>query len=222
MDEWMDISLYVNDIVPQCRTVLMVINELKLKFDIRQVNLEKKEHLTETFLKINPLHTIPVLKEHEFVLTDSHAIACYVIDDLSNYEYSLYPKDLQVRAQINQYLMFEAATMFPLVKQTLLPIILGQQSPITKEKLDGCKEAFSYLNKLLEGKKWLVGKYYTVADISCVTLASSISVLVDMDQYPNVKDWLKRCEDEMTTYEEFNVPGLKKLHPLLTSALPKS
>ncbi|XP_033177462.1 glutathione S-transferase 1 isoform X1 [Bombus impatiens] len=223
MDDWMEISIYVNDITPQCRTVLMVINELKLKFDIRQISLEKKEHLSEAFLKINPLHTIPVLKENDFVLMDSHAIACYVIDDLSNYEYSLYPKDLQIRAQVNQYLIFEAATMFPLVKHTLLPIILGQESTITEEKLNGCKEAFSYLDKILEGKKkWLVGKSYTVADISCVTLASSISVLVDMDQYPNVKAWLKRCEEEISSYKEWNVPGLKKLHPLLISALPKS
>lgn len=48
----MDIALYVNDITPQCRTVLMVINELKLKLDIREISLEKKEHLTEKFLKV--------------------------------------------------------------------------------------------------------------------------------------------------------------------------
>lgn len=48
----MEISIYVNDITPQCRTVLMVINELKLKFDIRQISLEKKEHLSEAFLKV--------------------------------------------------------------------------------------------------------------------------------------------------------------------------
>lgn len=48
----MDIVLYVNDITPQSRTVLMVVNELKLKFDIREISLEKKEHLSEKFLKV--------------------------------------------------------------------------------------------------------------------------------------------------------------------------
>lgn len=58
--------------------------------------------------------------------------------------------------------------------------MLGQKSSISKEMLDGCKEAYSYLDKLLEGKKWLVGKSYTLADISCVTVASSISVSYSM------------------------------------------
>lgn len=54
--------------------------------------------------------------------------------------------------------------------------MLGQKSSISKEMLDGCKEAYSCLDKLLEGKKWLVGNSYTLADINCVTVASSISV----------------------------------------------
>ncbi|XP_050582722.1 glutathione S-transferase 1-like isoform X3 [Bombus affinis] len=222
MKEWPEVIIYQNDISPHCRTVLMVIKELGLNVTFREINLAKKEHLSGEFLKMNPLHTIPVMEERGYVLIDSHAISCYIIDDLSDYDYSLYPKDLQVRALVNQYLMIEAATLFPLVKHTIVPIMLGQKSSISKEMLDGCKEAYSYLDKLLEGKKWLVGKSYTLADISCVTVASSISVLLDVDQYPNVKAWIKSCEDEISSYNECNVPGLKKLHARLRAALPSS
>lgn len=223
LDEDLDIIIYVNDIVPQCRTVLMVIKELELTFTIREVNLEKQEHLSEEFLKMNPLHTIPVLEERGYVLTDSHAIACFLIDDFSAGINPLYPKQLSIRALVNQYLLFEEGTMFPAVKRIVLPLILGQESSISEEKIAACKEMFSYLDKILENKKWLVDHYsYTVADISCVTTASSITVLMDMDLYPNVKAWIKRCEEEIRSYKEINVPGLNKLHALLRSALPSS
>ncbi|XP_050582745.1 glutathione S-transferase 1-like isoform X6 [Bombus affinis] len=179
MKEWPEVTIYQNDISPHCRTVLMVIKELGLNVTFREVNLDKEEHLSEEFLKMNPLHTIPVMEECGYVLTDSHAIACFIIDDLSYFDYSLYPKDLQVRALVNQYLMIEAATLFPLVKHTIIPIMLGQKSSISKEMLDGCKEAYSCLDKLLEGKKWLVGDSYTLADINCVTVASSISPVAE-------------------------------------------
>lgn len=54
---------------------------------------------------------------------------------------------------------------------------MGQECSISEEKIAACREMFSYLDKFLVKKKWLV-EYaaYTVADISCVTTASSISV----------------------------------------------
>ncbi|XP_043601437.1 glutathione S-transferase 1-like [Bombus pyrosoma] len=222
-EENLDINLYVHDIVPQCRTVLMVAKELDLYFTIREINLDKQEHLTEEFLKMNPMHTIPVYEERGYILTDSHAIACFLIDDFTSGINSLYPKELSVRAQINQYLMFEAGTMFPAVKSIVLPLMLGQESTISEEKIAACKEVFSLLDKILQYKTWLVGHIsYTVADICCVTMASSITVLMDMDLYPNVKAWIRRCERDIRSYKECNVPGLNKLHALIRSALSKS
>lgn len=47
-----DIIIYVDDLVPQCRAVLMVVKEMKLEITIKQIKLEKQEHLTEEFLKV--------------------------------------------------------------------------------------------------------------------------------------------------------------------------
>lgn len=54
---------------------------------------------------------------------------------------------------------------------------MGQKSSISEENIAACREMFSYLDKILEDKEWLVEYVsYTVADISCVTTASSITV----------------------------------------------
>ena len=149
MKEWPEVIIYQNDISPHCRTVLMVIKELGLNVTFREVNLAKKEHLSEEFLKMNPLHTIPVMEERGYVLTDSHAIACFIIDDLSDFDYSLYPKDLQVRALVNQYLMIEAATLFPLVKHTIVSNSLFVYTPRRVGKFICCMSDFSHLIVIL-------------------------------------------------------------------------
>ena len=204
------VFLYVNDISPPCRAVLMVAKEVKLDYKIREVNLDNEDHLTEEFLKMNPLHTIPVLEDHGCIIADSHAIAGYMVDEFSN-RMALYPKELQKRALVIQCFIFDAAVLFPAVKRAVRPILMGEKNSIAKEDIDACKEAFSQLNKLLEGKRWLLDhETYTVADISCVATASSASVLVDVDQYPNVKAWMKCCEERIPSYRECNLPGLTK------------
>lgn len=48
---------------------------------------------------------------------------------------------------------------------------------VTDEKIDILNNTYEIFEKCLEGKKWLVGDSYTLADISCVSTLSSLMVL---------------------------------------------
>jgi len=60
------LTLYGIDGSPPVRSVFLTLNALGLEFHYKIVNLLEKEHLTPEFLKINPLHTVPVLEDDVF------------------------------------------------------------------------------------------------------------------------------------------------------------
>lgn len=79
---------------------------------VRTVDLSKGEHLTPEFLKINPLHQIPVLVDGDCTITDSRAIACYLVNSRKE-ETSLYPRDPKQRALVDQRLYLDATYVAP-------------------------------------------------------------------------------------------------------------
>ena len=54
--------------------------------------------------------------------------------------------------------------------------------------------ALATLNRALDGRSWLVGEAFTVADlnVACV-LSPSRAAHLDLASYPNVAAWLARC-----------------------------
>ncbi|KZC04436.1 Glutathione S-transferase 1, isoform D [Dufourea novaeangliae] len=99
------------------------------------------------------------------------------------------------------------------------PIFREGVKSVSEKTMNEVKNAYASLNTLLEGKKWLVGDSYTIADISCVVTATGGIALLNLDNYPNVKDWVQRCEAEIPGYQEINMPGLNKLQEILRSKL---
>lgn len=63
-------------------------------------------------LQKNPLHTVPTLEDGDFYLFDSHAINSYLVSKYGKTD-SLYPKDLQKRAIVDQRLHFDSGILFP-------------------------------------------------------------------------------------------------------------
>jgi glutathione S-transferase len=64
--------------------------------------LDKNEHRSAAFRRMNPLHQVPTLDHDSFFLTDSHAIVSYLAAN-SN----LLSNDRRLQARINQLLFFD-------------------------------------------------------------------------------------------------------------------
>ena len=60
---------------------------------------------------MNPQHTVPTLDDDGFTIWDSHAISTYLVSKYAKDD-SLYPKDLQKRAVVDQRLHFESGIIF--------------------------------------------------------------------------------------------------------------
>lgn len=210
--------LYSREVSPPCRAVLLAAEAIGVTLEIRDIDLLARENLSEEFVKMNPQHTVPTLDDNGFILWDSHAIICYLVNKYAKDD-SLYPKDPQKRAVVDQRLHFDNGVLFSTMRGAFYPVIMQGETSIPNYKIEQVEKAFGFLEKFLEGKKWLAGDSYTLADISTVASVTGLSVLKPLDSYPNLKAWLARCEQELPGYQKLNVPGDKELHELINSKL---
>ncbi|CAH1985564.1 unnamed protein product [Acanthoscelides obtectus] len=204
----MTLTLYYIEASPPVRTTLMAIKALGLQVETKRVDLPGGEHLKPEYLKINPLHTVPTLVDGDFIVWDSHAINCYLVDKYAKDD-SLYPKDLQKRAIVNQRLFFECEVLFNQSFTVLAAILRHGAKSVTKEHEDKVLSGYESLEKLLKLSPFLAGNSVTIADFSAVTTVTSSSILIPIvaSKFPKIAAWIKKMET-LPYYKEGNQEGL--------------
>lgn len=109
----MSLILYHNALSPPSRAALLTVRNLGLEVEVKHIDTYKGEQHTPEYLKVNPLHQVPVYVEEEFILTESRAIMTYLA---SHSKSKLYPTDLKKRALVDSRLYFDATNSFPAIR----------------------------------------------------------------------------------------------------------
>ncbi|CAB3238660.1 unnamed protein product, partial [Arctia plantaginis] len=167
---------------------------------------------------LNPLHTIPVLKDDDFVVWDSHAICTYLVTVYGDDD-SLYPKDPKKRAIVDQRLHFDTGTLFPATRGAVEPVFFWGEKKIKEESLKKIQSGYEFTDKLLTSN-WIAGDVVTLADICCITSISCMNEILPIDQnkYVNLWAWFQRCS-KLPLCKTVNEPGLQDFRELLKSKL---
>ncbi|TDG48256.1 hypothetical protein AWZ03_005431 [Drosophila navojoa] len=186
---------------PPCRAVLMVAKAVGVELNKKLLNTLAGEQLTPEFVKINPQHTIPTLVDNGFSIWESRAILVYLVEQYGKDD-SLYPKDPQKRALINQRLYFDMGTLIHSFADYYYPQFL-KNAPADPAKFAKMETAFEFLNTFLEGQKFVAGDTLTVADFSIVATVSTFVVAdFDITKYPNVTRWYEAVQKVIPGWDE--------------------
>ncbi|KAH8357788.1 hypothetical protein KR200_009148 [Drosophila serrata] len=196
-------TLYGIDGSPPVRSVLLTLKALGLDFDYKIVNLMAGEHLKPEYLKINPLHTVPTLEDDGFYINDSHAINAYLVSKYGKDD-SLYPKDLQQRAIVDQRLHYDSNVLVGTGRALTTPLREGK-TEIPRAKFDALEEAYKTLNLFLETNDFVAGKNLTIADFHIIAGLSTTMLMHDVDatKFPKLASWVQRIR-QLPYYEEAN------------------
>ena len=116
------LALYFAPASPPARACLLLARILKLDIEVISVDLIKKENHEAKFLKLNPLHKVPVLIDGDFVLSESRAIMAYLVNSYQAGN-ALYPTDHKQRALVDQKLYYDATMVF----EKLIELVVGWQ-----------------------------------------------------------------------------------------------
>lgn len=191
--------LYLINGSPNGRKTLSIVKHLGLDIEICWLDLFGGDTGKPEYLELNPTGLTPTLVDGEFVLYESNAINAYLCDVSSNE--SLYPKDLKVRADINRWLCWELAQFnkclgvlsFQLVAKPTFG--LGEaNSGLVEHYIEDFDRYGAALDKHLEGREFMVGNDWTIADyaIGHIEMFQSQLKVIDWSKYPNLLAFYER------------------------------
>ncbi|XP_015602125.1 glutathione S-transferase 1-1-like [Cephus cinctus] len=206
----MTIDLYYVPTSPPVRIVRLVAAAVGIPLNLKLVNLKAGEQLEPEFLKKNIQHAVPTIDDNGFYLSESRAIAIYLVDKYAKND-ELYPKDPEARALVNQRLFFDATTLYQRFIDYYFPVIFAGASfdPAALVKID---EAFGWLDSFLEGQEYLAGNNLTIADLALVAGVSTYdSFDYDLSKYENVVRWYSHLKKTAPQYDQANGNGVEEL-----------
>lgn len=156
---------------------------------------------TEPFLKINPLGRIPALRDEHICLSESLALNLYIAKRYGDRtEPPIYPKGQESEARLWQWSFFAASDLDPWV------VNFGDHTSwLPEEKRISAVATFAqaslnrslqHLENSLVGKPFLVGEYFTIADLNVASVLQSLVPLsYPFEMYPSVDTWLRTSLD---------------------------
>ena len=143
----------------------VTLTEAKAPFDVRPVNLGKKQQLTPDYLKLNPKHKVPVLTVDGRTLTENVAIQVWIARNFPAAK--LLPSDPWQEVKAISLLAWCASGLHPYlarvnspVKVSDLPAAEGSVRRLAKEEL---LAGFRIADELLAGREFFFD-HFTAAD----------------------------------------------------------
>ena len=200
------LKLYADPITVNCRKVLAGMDLMGVPFEHVHVDYFTGEHRGEAYCKLNPNASVPALVDGDFVLWESNAILAYVADKTGNS--SAYPTDLRTRADINRWLLWEAAHWFPscyvyLVEHCVKPLLQAEpdQAVLAAQEANFHKLA-GILDARLATSPWIAGAQPTIADLALAAPAHLHPYQrLPLDPHPNLRRWLVEGIERLPCWE---------------------
>uniref|UniRef100_A0A182LTD1 glutathione transferase n=1 Tax=Anopheles culicifacies TaxID=139723 RepID=A0A182LTD1_9DIPT len=210
----MPLDLYYNIISPPCRVVLLFAKWLKLELNLIELDVLKREHYKPEFVKLNPQHYIPTLVDGDVIVWESSAVLIYLAEKYGTDD-TLYPKDIALRAKVNQRLFYDIGTLMRSVTTYYHPILLGGEGKL--EDFKKVQDAVTVLDSFLHGSRWTAGENVTVADFAIAVTVAALDGLLNLDfaVYPNVHRWYEQCKRELVGYTEITKEAAQKTQSFL-------
>lgn len=187
----------------------IALREAGLTFDLEQVNTkEKKTKSGDDYWKINPKGYVPAMKLPDgYVLTEGPAIVQYIADQRPKSH--LAPENgSPERYKFQELLNYISTEVHKGFSPLFNPATPAEYKKIVIENLG---KKFAFLDKQLEGKEYLTGSHFTVADAYLFTVANwGNFVQFDLSPYPNVKAFQARVAARPKVQEALKAEGLLK------------
>ncbi|XP_025017890.1 glutathione S-transferase 1-like isoform X3 [Tetranychus urticae] len=213
----MPVQLYHHKLSAPARVVRIVAKQIGLSLEEKEIDLLSGEHMKPEFLAINPFHCVPTLVDDGYALWESRSIITYLVDKYAH-GHSLYPTDLQKRATINRWLLWDSATLNTSLSAYYEPIFAGKS--FQPEAAELFKKNASALDESLKSTKYVAGDELSVADISiAVTVTLATAIGIDTSELKNVLKWLKQVETDLkpSTWQTLVIEPANGFRDLLRS-----
>ena len=204
---------------PNARKVSILFEELKLKYNLIKVDINKGEQFFEKFLKISPNNKIPAIEFEEngktITLFESGVILLFFAEKYNKF----YSNDKLKRFEIIQWLTWQMAGFGPMLGQA------HHFNFYAKEKINYAQERYSseanrlygVLDNKLRDQEWITGEY-SIADIAVYPWTMTPDRQgVELSQFDNVIRWREQMKKRSAVAKGMSVgQEMRKNNQVLT------
>jgi len=190
------IELYAFPPSPRAFKAIAVANHLGIDFTLHMVNLLQGEHKTPEYAALNPNQMMPTLKDGDYVLWESNAIAQYLA--LRKPQGGLLPSDERGRLDVTRWQFWDLAHWDPSIETLLLenfvkPNFLGvteRDDAAVAKATEHFHRAAAVLDGQLKGRTYVIGATLTVADFSLgAPLNYATQGRFPLEPYGEIRRW---------------------------------
>jgi glutathione S-transferase len=188
----------------------IVLREAGYDFALERVDLQAKK-LKESgadFLAVNPKGQVPVLQlDSGEILTEGPAIVQYLADQKPASGLAP-PNGTMARYHLQEWLNYVTSELHKVFAPLFRPTTPEAFAAITKENL---ANKFSFLDKHLAGRKYLMGDGFSVPDAYCFTVTGWTKYKeIDLKRWPNLSEYMERVAARPKVQEAMKAEGLIK------------
>jgi glutathione S-transferase len=174
--------------------ILWLCDEISLRYDRIDAGLQFGRNTERDYLAMNPMGKVPTLVDGDFILWESNSILRYLVMQYGGAS-PLYPADPKARASIDRWLDWALSTLQPAERPVFWGIIRTPEGErdIGKVAADVAKvaEVWKVLDAQLEGRNFIEGESFTIADIVLGAFAKRWFGLpgIERPRMPNLERW---------------------------------
>jgi len=191
---------------PNGRKVSIMLEELGVEYTAHPINIGEGDQQAPEFLAISPNNKIPAIVDNDngTVLMESGAILLYLADKYQKFM----PTDEAARWRAMEWLMWQMGGIGPFLGQVHHFVHYNPgKAPYAEERY--AKEAhrlYSVLNTRLAGRDYMIDEYSIVDMATWPWISRFEWQKMDLDQYPNVRDWYVRIAERPAVQRGYQVP----------------
>ena len=190
---------------------LIFLHEAEIDYELVPISFAKREQKEPWYLKLNPNGRIPTIVDrsnNDFSVFESGAILWYLAE-----KYDMFlPAEANLRSETLQWLMFQMGGIGPMMGQAMyFQRIAKPNGDIERFSInryvEESRRLLEVLNARLEGREFLVGKDYSIADMATYPWARSYFwATVSVDGLVHLKAWFDRLDERPKTQAALQLP----------------
>jgi GST-like protein len=197
----------------------IMLEEIGLAYEPHLIDIGKNETWTPEFLALNPNGKIPAIVDPDgpggmpIGLFESGAILLYLAEKTGK----LLPTDPSARYETIAWVFFQMAAVGPMFGQLgFFHKFAGREiedkRPLERYRVES-KRLLGVLETRLDGRQWIMGDDYTIADISMIGWVRNLigfygaGELVDYAALKHVPAWLERALARPAVQRGLNIPS---------------
>lgn len=190
--------------------VYWTLEELGIPYERVPLNMSKKEHKADDFIKLNPNGKIPCLVDGDLVLWESMAINTYLAEKYDN-KGLLKGQNAEEVGRIAQWsywsiLELQKHCVEWLIQEMFMPV--EKKDPAIIEKAQkAIAPLMAILNAELANKTYLACSRFTLADLNTASVVSiAVNLGFSIETFPAIKKWLMACQDRPAWHKVCSLP----------------